>query len=116
MILTRQVETAVGFEFTMAELTEKFGDIADKDVFIKGWLTDFFWLDTFNATAIVKVIRDGIQVKALGKTFSSFKPNTPFSVNVSAGIFQHVCVDNYNFTKNRSDLAIASMSHLLQVS
>lgn len=82
-IFLLQVQTAGAFYFTMEELTAEFGDIAGKDVFLKGWLTDFFWLDRINATHVCKVIKDGIQVKPLGPEISSFKPNTPFMVNVS---------------------------------
>ena len=70
----------------MDELVQEFGDMKGRDIFIKAWLTDFFWLDTFNATGVVHVLEDGIRVRALGKKFASFKPDTPFFVNVSEHI------------------------------
>ena len=67
----------------MDELTREFGDLAGRSVYLKAWIYDWFWQETINGTHITKVYKDEIIIRALGKRFRPFKPETTFDVIVS---------------------------------
>ena len=71
------------FKFSMSDIREEFGDVAGKDLYVEGWIHDFYWLETQNGTSVTHVVRDGLDVHILGRRIQTFKPRTPFNVYVS---------------------------------
>ena len=67
----------------MSSIKDQFGDVTGKDLYFKAWFYDTFWLETQNATSVTQVVKDGIQIKVLGKKFRTFKPRVPFTIYVS---------------------------------
>lgn len=75
------------FTFSFAEISEVWGDTTGKDLLFLGSLTDFYYLETLTGTGVSHVIKDGIQLKVLGRIVRTFKPGVPFNVQVSGTIF-----------------------------
>jgi len=71
------------FEFSMAEIRELWGDPAGKDLYFLGTMTDYYYLETLTGTAVTHIVKDGIQLKVLGKIVRTFKPGVPFNIQVS---------------------------------
>lgn len=76
------------FDFSMAEIKEKWGDVTGHDLVVKAWFYDWFMVDTQNATAVCHVIKDGIAVSLIGRDHRAFKPNQLITVYVSFFNFQ----------------------------
>nr|UCK81481.1 macroglobulin-complement related protein-like 3 [Arenicola marina] len=68
------------FSYSMAEILDTWGDVNGKELVVKCWYYDWYFLTTQNGTSTTKVIKDGIVIKSLGRKFRSFKPEVPFSV------------------------------------
>ncbi|ELT94762.1 hypothetical protein CAPTEDRAFT_205314 [Capitella teleta] len=71
---------SVPFEFTMEEIKETWGDVANTELHFKGWIKDWYFLDTQNGTAVTKVLKDGVRLTYLGRRLRTFKPNTPVTI------------------------------------
>ena len=70
--------------FSMDELREHWGkELAGKSLWVKVWVYDWLWTETQNSTAITRILKDGIVVKALGPKHRTFKPEFPFIAYVS---------------------------------
>lgn len=63
---------------------EKWGNPAGKDLFFTGTMTDYYYLETLTGTAISHVYRDGVQFKLIGNEIRTFKPGTPFTIQVGS--------------------------------
>lgn len=68
----------------MEEIMEKWGNPAGKDLFFTGTMTDYYYLETLTGTAISHVYRDGVQFKLIGNEIRTFKPGTPFTIQVGS--------------------------------
>ena len=68
----------------MEEIRETFGDVTDKELHFKVWFFDWEWVETQNGTGRTKVVREGVQVKVVGRHLRTFKPGFPFTVYVSS--------------------------------
>ena len=77
------MKNTVPFDFALSEVKEKFGELGGKDLFLKAWFYDWYFMETQNSTAVTKIITDGIRIKTLGRKFRTFKPRIPFSIYVS---------------------------------
>ena len=75
------------FSFSMTEMTNKWGDLVGKELFVKGWLNDYYFMEVQNGTSVTRVIQDGIVLKRLGKKYRTFKPGVPFTVYVCVGFW-----------------------------
>jgi len=71
------------FTFSMTEITDMWGDPTGKDLFFLGSLSDFYYLETLTGTGVSHVIKDGIQLKVLGRLVRTFKPGVPFNFQVA---------------------------------
>lgn len=81
--IRREVAYFIGttpFSFSMMEMTNKWGDLVGKELFVKGWLNDYYFMEVQNGTSVTRVIHDGIVMKRLGKKYRTFKPGVPFTV------------------------------------
>ena len=68
----------------MTEIHQVWGkEIWDKELYFKAWMKDWWWLETQNGSSVTRVVRDGVRLKPLGKTYQTFTPNTPTTVYVS---------------------------------
>lgn len=67
----------------MRSLESEFGDISDKEIHVTVELFEFWSMEAIEGTAVIKVKKDGVIIKALGKRYRAFKPNNPFEVMVS---------------------------------
>ena len=90
------------FSFSIKEMEIKWGDLGDKELFVKGYFRDFYFMGTQNGTSVTRVIKDAIVMKRLGKKFRTFKPDVPFTVYVSVLkvsflilSLSHICKDTY---------------------
>jgi len=75
------------FTFSLAEIRELWGDPAGKDLYFLGTMTDYYYLETLTGTAVTHVIRDGIQLKVLGREIRTFKPGVPFNIQVRCNTY-----------------------------
>lgn len=67
-----QIHGIGAFQFKMSDVTNVFGyDIGGKQMFIKAWVYDYFWMDTMNGTAVTDVFTPG--VRFAHKNHSFFK-------------------------------------------
>ena len=66
----------------MQDINDVWGDVTGKDLFFKGWIHDWMFLDTENGTSVTKVLADGILVKPIGRKLRAFKPIGPVTVYV----------------------------------
>ena len=74
-------EIPIGFSFK--EITEKLGPVGGKSLRMRFSFYDWMLTETQNATATIKVIRDRVLVKAIGRNVRTFKPGHPFTIHVS---------------------------------
>jgi hypothetical protein len=72
------------FTFSMDEIRLMWGDPAGNDLYFIGSVTDYYYLETLTGTGLSHVVKDGIQLKVLGRTVRTFKPGVPFNIQVSA--------------------------------
>jgi hypothetical protein len=56
---------------------------AGYDLYFLGTLYDFYYLESLTGTGVTHVIKDGIQLKILGRTVRTFKPGVPFNIQVA---------------------------------
>ena len=70
------------FEFSMKKIQEKFGEIGDTELVITAEMYEFWSMEAIEGTAVIKVKKDGVIIKALGKKYRAFKPKAPFEVVV----------------------------------
>lgn len=56
-----QISGLTPFEFTMRDIRAEFGDIGGQQIFLKAWVTDYFWYETQNGTAVTQVYDDGVR-------------------------------------------------------
>lgn len=86
-----QLNGLVPFEYTMQEISEIWGDVTGMELHFKGWIYDWYFLDTQSGTAVTKVLSDGVRLKFLGRKLRTFKPNTPVTIYVSGTADLHEC-------------------------
>ena len=55
---------------------------AGYDLYFLGTLYDFYYLESLTGTGVTHVIKDGIQLKILGRNVRTFKPGVPFNIQV----------------------------------
>ena len=80
-------EIPIGFSFK--EITERFGPVGGKSVQLKFSFYDWILTETQNSTSTIKVIRDRVLIKAIGRNVRTFKPGYPFTIQVSFHNFWH---------------------------
>jgi hypothetical protein len=74
----------------MKAIKETFGDVSEKEVVITVDLYEFFSMEAIEGYAVVKIKRDGVSIKALGKKYRAFKPKNPFEVVVCSYAFLNI--------------------------
>ena len=77
------MEGSETFEFSMKDIRAMWGDVVGKELVVTGFLYDWYFLFERNATAVTKVLRDGVVLKRIGRRQLAFKPGAPFTVYVS---------------------------------
>ena len=97
-----QMKGQMPFSFSIKEMESKWGELVDKELFVKGYFRDFYFMETQNGTSVTRVIKDAIVMKRLGKKFRTFKPDVPFTIYVSVMkvsllvlSLSHICQDKY---------------------
>lgn len=94
-----QLKASVPFEFSMTEIKEMWGDdLGGKELHFKGWISDWYFLNTQNGTSVTKILKDGVKLRILGKKLRTFKPGTPVTIYVSVKSFK--CMDILNLIKD----------------
>lgn len=73
----------VSFEFPLANIWAKWGDVTGMDLVVTARIFDWFFRVTRVETSYAKMIRDAYVLKLIGKRHRAFKPLVPFTVHVS---------------------------------
>ena len=67
----------------MSEIRDMWGEPAGKDLLFIGSVSEYYFLETLSGTGLSHVIKDGIQLKVLGRLVRTFKPGVPFNIQVT---------------------------------